>query len=72
MIIDRMLFEKILAKEFFQEKNDFYKKYYEQIAVINRLLEDIESLTYKNLYPNFKRDILEIISLRYIRNLKKY
>lgn len=70
MIIDRILFEKILAKEFFREKNDFYKKYYEQIAVINRLLEDIESLTYKNLYPNFKRDILEIISLRYIKKEK--
>lgn len=67
MIIDRILFEKILAKEFFQEKNDFYKKYYEQIAVINRLLEDIDNLTYKNLYPSFKHDILEIISLRYVK-----
>lgn len=67
MIIDRILFEKILTKEFFQEKNDFYKKYYEQIAVINRLLEDIDNLTYKNLYPNFKLEILEMIPLRYVK-----
>lgn len=67
MIIDRILFEKILAKEFFQEKNDFYKKYYEQIVVINRLLEDIDNLTYKNLYPSFKRDILEMLPLRYVK-----
>lgn len=70
MIIDRILFEKILAKEFFQERNDFYKKYYEQIAVINRLLEDIENLTYKNLYPSYKRDILEMIPLRYVKKEK--
>ncbi|MGL5202119.1 hypothetical protein [Cetobacterium sp.] len=67
MIIDRKLFEKLLAKEFFKEKNDFYKKYYEQIAVINRLLEDIDDLTYKNLYPSFKIEVLETIPLRYIK-----
>ncbi|MGL4866903.1 MAG: hypothetical protein ACRC3I_11425 [Cetobacterium sp.] len=67
MIVDRILFEKILAKEFFQEKNDFYKKYYEQIAVINRLLEDIDNLTYKNLYPSFKAEVLETIPLRYVK-----
>ncbi|MBC2857066.1 hypothetical protein H3N56_11545 [Cetobacterium sp. 2A] len=67
MVIDRILFEKILAKEFFQEKNDFYKKYYEQATIVNRLLEDIDNITSNNLYPNFKHDILEIIPLRYIK-----
>lgn len=70
MTIDKIVFEKILAKEFFQEKSDFYKKYYEQIAVINRLLEEIDNITYKNLYPTFKQDILEIIPLRYIKKEK--
>ena len=68
--VDRITFERILAQEFYKEKNDIFKQYYEQIAITNRILENIEIATFLNLYPTFKEDILNIIKLRYIKKQK--